>query len=429
VELERLGEQLRRIPALAVDAALTAAVAVANGFAIAAESEAGSKSPDALAYLLGVAIAAPLLVRRRWPLGMLLVSAVLLTAYHALDYPAIGLAVPLGVALFTAVLAGHLWEAATASLGLVLLGIGFRALEEGESLVSVVGSGTVDDVALLVATMALAEMVRTRRAWLAEVHERLRRTEADREREAQRRVEQERLRIAQELHDVLAHTIAVIGVQAGVATEALTDSPADAQASLLAIRERTREALSELRATVGVLRERREGAPRSPAPRLAQLEELVGMAADAGVQVDVSVTGSARSLPAIVELAAYRIIQESLTNVIRHAGARRATVSIGYEPDAVMVRVDDDGRGSANGAAAVAEGHGLVGMRERAGAIGGRFEAGPAPTRAEASASEPGFRPSRGRHDDPGAAGRRPDARALRLPRAARARGGDRGGG
>jgi signal transduction histidine kinase len=379
VELERLGEQLRRIPALAVDAALTAAVAVANGFAIAAESEAGSKSPDALAYLLGVAIAAPLLVRRRWPLGMLLVSAVLLTAYHALDYPAIGLAVPLGVALFTAVLAGHLWEAATASLGLVLLGIGFRALEEGESLVSVVGSGTVDDVALLVATMALAEMVRTRRAWLAEVQERLRRTEADREREAQRRVEQERLRIAQELHDVLAHTIAVIGVQAGVATEALTDSPADAQASLQAIRERTREALSELRATVGVLRERREGAPRSPAPRLAQLEELVGMAADAGVQVDVSVTGSARSLPAIVELAAYRIIQESLTNVIRHAGARRATVSIGYEPDAVMVRVDDDGRGSANGAAAVAEGHGLVGMRERAGAIGGRFEAGPAP--------------------------------------------------
>jgi signal transduction histidine kinase len=379
VQLTRFGEWLRRIPALAVDAALAAVVAVANGFAIAAEQEAGSKDPDALAYLLGIAIAAPLLVRRRWPLGVFLASAVLLTTYHSLDYPAIGLAVPLGVALFTAVAAGHLWKAAIASLGLVLLGIGFRALEEGESLVSVVGSGTVDDVALLVAVMALAEMVRTRRAWLAEVHERLRRTEADRERDAQRRVEQERLRIAHELHDVLAHTIAVIGVQAGVATEALTDSPADAQASLQAIRERTREALSELRATVGVLREPREGAPRSPAPRLSQLEELVGMAADAGVHVEVSVTGSARSFPAIVDLAAYRIIQESLTNVIRHAGASRATVSIGYEPDAIVVQVDDDGRGRSNDAATVAEGYGLVGMRERAGAVGGRFEAGPAP--------------------------------------------------
>jgi signal transduction histidine kinase len=379
VQLTRFGEWLRRIPALAVDATLAAVVAVANVFAIAAEQEAGSKDPDALAYLLGVAIAAPLLVRRRWPLGVLLASAVLLTTYHSLDYPAIGLAVPLGVALFTAVAAGHLWEAAIASLGLVLLGIGFRALEEGESLVAVVGSGTVDDVALLVAVMALAQMVRTRRAWLAEVQERRRRTEADREREAQRRVEQERLRIAHELHDVLAHTIAVIGVQAGVATEALTDSPADAHASLRAIRERTREALSELQTTVGVLREPREGAPRSPAPCLAQLEELVGMAADAGVHVEVSVTGSARSLPAIVDLAAYRIIQESLTNVIRHAEASRATVSIGYEPDAVVVQVDDDGRGRANGAATAAEGYGLVGMRERAGAIGGRFEAGRAP--------------------------------------------------
>lgn len=356
--------------------ALAAVVAAANGFAVAAEQEAGAKDPDALAYLLAVAIAVPLLVRRRWPLGVLLVSAVVLMAYHALDYPAIGLAVPLAVALFTAVAAGHLWAGAIVAFGLALAGIGFRALEEGESVVSVVGSGTVDDVALLAAVLLLAETLRTRRAWMAEVRERLRRTEAEREREAERRVEQERLRIAHELHDVLAHTLAVIGVQAGVATETLTDSPTDAQASLQAIRERTREALTELRATVGVLREFREVAPRSPAPRLSQLKELLSMAADAGVDVEASITGDARPLPAIVDLAAYRIIQESLTNVIRHAGATRARVAIAYEPDTVVVQVDDDGRGAGNGAATLAEGYGITGMRERAAAIGGRLEAG-----------------------------------------------------
>jgi len=374
-----VGERLSRIPALAVDAALAATVAVANGFAVAAEQEAGAKDPDALAYVLGVAIAAPLLVRRRWPLGVLLMSAVVLMTYHALDYPAIGLSVPLAVALFTAVAAGHLRAAAIVALGLALIGIGFRALEEDESVVSVVGSGTLGDVALLAAVLLLAETLRTRRAWMAEVQERLHRTEAEREREAERRVEQERLRIAHELHDVLAHTIAVIGVQAGVADEALTDSPSDAKASLRTIREKSREALAELRATVGVLREPRAGAPRSPAPSLSQLEELVGRAAGSDVHVEVTVSGSARPLPAIIELTAYRIVQESLTNVVRHAGARRANVAIRYEPDAVVVQVDDDGRGAADGASA-AEGYGITGMRERAAAIGGRLEAGPGPS-------------------------------------------------
>ena len=373
-----VGERLRRIPAFVVDVALATAVAVANGFAIAAEQEAGAKDPDALAYVLGVAIAAPLLVRRRWPLGVLLVSAVVLMSYHALDYPAIGLAVPLAVALFTAVAAGHVWEAAVVALGLVLLGIGFRALEEGESVVSVIGSGTVDDVALLAAVVLLAQMLRTRRAWLVEVGERLRRTELEREREAQRRVELERLRIAHELHDVLAHTIAVIGVHAGVAAEALTDSPSEAETSLRTIREKSREALAELRATVGVLREPREEVPRSPAPSLSRLEELVGMAAGSGVQVDVAVSGAARPLPAVVDLTAYRIVQESLTNVVRHAGANRATVAIRYEPDAVVVQIDDDGRGSANGVTSAGDGFGITGMSERAAAIGGRLEAGPA---------------------------------------------------
>jgi signal transduction histidine kinase len=213
---------------------------------------------------------------------------------------------------------------------------------------------------------------------MAEVAERLRRAEAEREREAERRLERERLRIARELHDVLAHTVAVIGVQAGVAAEALADAPGEARAALRTIREKSREATAEVRAALDVLREPEGDAPRAPAPGLAQLEELVHAAA-AELQVELSVTGAARPLPAAVDLTAYRIVQESLTNVIRHAEASEATVSIHYEPDAVVVEIDDDGRGSTNGAPTAADGHGLAGMRERAAALGGRLEAGPAP--------------------------------------------------
>jgi signal transduction histidine kinase len=356
---------------------LVTVVAVANGFAIAAEQESGAKDPDALAYAFGVAIAAPILLRRRWPLGVLLASAVLLMAYHALDYPAIGLAVPLAVAMFTAVAAGHLWATAVVALGLELAAIGFRALEEGESLVSVVGSGTLEDVALVAAVLLLAETLRTRRAWMAEVHERLRRTEAEREREAARRVEEERLRIAHELHDVLAHTVALIGIQADVATEALDDSREDVRASLGTIRTKSREALAELRATVGLLRGPREDAPRAPAPDLSRLEELADMAAGSNVRVEVSIAGTVRPLPTVVELTAYRIAQESLTNVLRHADASLATVSVRYEPDGLVIEIADDGRGPTNGVPS--EGYGLAGMQERAAAIGGRLEAGSAP--------------------------------------------------
>ena len=380
MRLESLGRWLQRIPPFAVDAFVATAVAVAILFAIGAEQEEGSKHPDALAYLLGVAIAAPLLVRRRWPLGVLLVSTGVAMIYHALDYPAIGLALPLAVALFTAASAGYLVPAAILMLALHLGAAWYRALEEKEPLVQVIGSGTIEDLVLVAAVVLLAETLRTRRAWMAEVEERLRRTAAERERETERRVERERLRIAHELHDVLAHTIAVIGVQAGVASEALADSPPEARTALGTIRAKTREALTELKATVGVLRAPRGEAPLAPAPGLAQLRELVEAAARAGVQVDVSVSGATRTLPAMVDLAAYRIIQESLTNVVRHADANRALVSIGYEAAAVVVRVEDDGRGNANGRAAVAEGYGLVGMRERAAAIGGQLEAGGTPT-------------------------------------------------
>ena len=367
------------MPAPFLDAAIAAAVAIAIWIAIAASQESSAKDPDAVAYLLGVAIAAPLLVRRRWPVAVLFVSVVLVMAYHVLEYPAIGLAVPLAVSLYTVAEAGRVWTAVIVIAGLELFAVVWRAVGEDESLVSAIGTQTLFEASLAAAVLLLAEALRSRRAWMAEVEGRLRRAEADREWEAERRVEQERRRIAREMHDVLAHTVAVIGVQAGVAAEALGDSPEEARAALRTIREKSREAMAEIRATVGMLREPREDAPTSPAPGLAQLEELVGVAAGSDVQVEVSVSGAARPLPAVVDLTAYRIVQEALTNVLRHAGATLAQVGIRYERDALVVEVDDDGVGMRNGVRGAQHGLGLTGMRERATAIGGRLEAGPAP--------------------------------------------------
>ncbi|HEV2058083.1 MAG TPA: sensor histidine kinase [Solirubrobacteraceae bacterium] len=219
--------------------------------------------------------------------------------------------------------------------------------------------------------------MRNRRAWADEVRRRQQRAEQDREREAERRVQQERLRIAREMHDVLAHTIAAINVQAGVGADVLDAAPARALASLRTIRQQSRDAMTELKATVGVLREGAPEAPRAPAPGLAQLDGLLDMAADAGVHVKLSIAGVTRPLPGAVGLTAYRIVQESLTNVVRHAHASTATVRIHYRPDTVLLEVRDNGSGDTNGAPEH-DGHGLIGMRERAAALGGTLEAGAA---------------------------------------------------
>jgi signal transduction histidine kinase len=375
----RIRERWARVPPPLRDAGLAAAVAIAVSIAIAAGQEIDAKDPGALAYLLGVAIAAPLLVRRRFPLAVLLASAGLVIAYHVLEYPAIGLAVPLAASLYAAAEAGYVRAAVIIIAALELFAVVWRVFGEDESLVSAVGTQTLFEASLAAAVLLLAETVRSRRAWMTEVQARLERAEVEREREAGRRVQQERIRIAREMHDVLAHTIAVIGVQAGVAAEALADSPEAASAALRTIREKSREAMAEIRGSVGVLREAREDAPTSPAPGLSQLDELVDVAADAEVQVEVSVSGAKRPLPPVVDLTAYRIVQEALTNVLRHAGATLAQVGIRYEPDALVVEVEDDGAKTLNGAHAAEDGYGLTGMRERAAAIGGRLEAGVAP--------------------------------------------------
>jgi signal transduction histidine kinase len=225
-------------------------------------------------------------------------------------------------------------------------------------------------------------MVVTSRIWqlhLREVEQRAEEAERTKDEAARRRAMEERLRIARELHDSLTHSISVIQVQAGVAVHLARKRGEDVPPALLAIQEAGADAGRELRETLGVLRSEEDG----DGSGLSQLDSLVARARAAGLPVTMTVTGAQRPLPAEADQAAYRIVQEALTNVSRHAGAASASVHLHYTPDTLSIRVDDDGKGqvtstgTGNGTRASGPGLGLVGMRERVSALGGQLQAGP----------------------------------------------------
>jgi len=212
---------------------------------------------------------------------------------------------------------------------------------------------------------------------LREVEQRAEEAERTRDEAAARRAMEERLRIARELHDSLTHSISVIQVQAGVAVHLARKRGEDVSPALLAIQEAGADAVRELRSTLGVLRSEEDG----DGSGLGQLEGLVARARAAGLPVTVTVTGAQRPLPADVDQAAYRIVQEALTNVSRHADHARTTVHLHYTPEALSIQVDDEGNGSKpatrDGNRPSGPGLGLIGMRERVSALGGRLAAGP----------------------------------------------------
>ena len=234
------------------------------------------------------------------------------------------------------------------------------------------------------------DAVRSRRAVVQAIRERAERAERTREEEARRRVAEERLRIARDLHDVVAHHIALVNVQAGVAAHVMDKRPDQAKEALAHVREASRSALNELRATVGLLRQSGDPeAPTEPAPGLSLLEELADTFRSAGLPVEVARTDQDTHLPAAVDLAAYRIVQEALTNVRKHAGAgARAEVSVVPVGRNIEITVVDDGSGETGALGTHPEGapdsapekgggHGLLGMRERVGALNGTLTAGP----------------------------------------------------
>lgn len=359
-----------------VDVALAV---VASGSALAAmlaRLEPEAREPDALAYALIVALGAPMLVRRQRPGLALAVTVGVLVVYYALGYSAVGFAVPLAPALFSVAEAGRWRSGALTGLFVLTVATWWRLYDENEDRV-IVGYDLATTLAVMAAVIAWGDAVRSRRAWQRELARRMAAAEVEREREAERRVADERLRIARDVHDVVGHTVAVISIHADVAREALDDDLATARGAIDTIRRTSRHALSDLRDVMGLLRgdPGEPGTPEpdatGPTPGLAQLARLVAAARTEQLRADLRVEGEPFLLPSPVDTTAHRVVQEALTNVIRHADASVVEVVVRYLDRSVEIEITDDGRG----APLTTDGFGLHGMQQRVHLLGGELTA------------------------------------------------------
>ncbi|MGV9454106.1 sensor histidine kinase [Streptomyces sp. NPDC003635] len=346
---------------------VTAFVLAGSNFA--AEEQTGERADlDLFARALLLVAGLLLLWRHRYPVVVAFGTAAAAMGYLGAGYPYGPVFLTVAISCFSAIVAGHR-RAAWAALGTLWVGHVLVAHwlyqwlpPSGDSPAPWGQEGVV--AAWVLAIVAFSELVRTRREQWA-------RERAERARAAERRADEERLRIARELHDVLAHSISVINVQAGVGLALLDSDPEQARTALTTIKAQSKEALGEVRQVLDTLRTPGD-APRTPAPGLDRLPELVDQAAAAGLTVHVH--GTPPTLPPGTDLAAFRVVQEALTNVVRHSGSRHARVHLQHDGGTLRIRVDDDG--PATGADAGGGGNGLAGMRERAAALGGTIEAG-----------------------------------------------------
>ncbi|MGW0732547.1 sensor histidine kinase [Streptomyces sp. NPDC002851] len=363
---------------LAVTLAVTVAVLAGTVWGMRGTSETLGQSAVGWA-LVGLACAA-VYFRRRFPVTVTVVTLLACAVYYPISAYDGPLTLTFVIALYSAAAAGRFTAAVALGIVAVLLVVYGEVLQEP-------GRRKVDDMSImmlagwLLSLLVLARAQRTRAAYLEEVRQRALAAEREQEARAQQSATEERLRIAREVHDVLGHSLSLINVQSSAALHRLgkkrsPDSPAaglaTAEEALKAVKSTSKDALGELRATLGVLRRADESAPTAPAGGLARLPELVERARSAGLDVRTRTTGTPRPLPPPVDLAAYRIVQESLTNVARHAHAYGAVVTVDYTDDDVRVRIEDDGRGSPD---AGAHGSGIRGMTERACALGGELTA------------------------------------------------------
>ncbi|RMI40076.1 sensor histidine kinase [Actinomadura harenae] len=359
-------------------------------------------SLDALAFALVAGGPAVLLLRRRRPVVTLAATGLITGFYFLRGYPYGPVPFAAFVAILAALYAGHrriAWAGTLGGLGLyfgVAQLVGIDPDQRGTSANTFPvprpeAAGMLFALAWVLVVLVTGELMRMRAQRSAAAE----RSRAEREK---RQASEERLRMARELHDVLAHNVSMINVRAGVALHLLDDDPEEARAALTAIKEASKEVLTEMRSVIGALRAQDESAPRSPTAGLARLDELASRARAAGLRVEAGTSGDVRPLPAACDLAAYRIVQESLTNAARHGGPGTVTVTvhIDYGEHRLTVRVEDDGRGAPAGGAEhngrndgrddgeddgerPGGGAGLRGMRERAAALGGSFRAGPRP--------------------------------------------------
>jgi signal transduction histidine kinase len=391
--LRSIGQRLRHPGPWAIDgfiALVLLAVMVAQ-LTLQEKLLPGQQAATPVAYLLVVLIAAPLVTHRKWPLPSLAVCLAALLLYAPGRYTAYP-----GIVLFAMVygitLHGTRRQALVALISCaaaMALAVSFQP--------GVVGSYVtwVESELGIAVAWIVAESLRNRRARWAELNARAELLEREQEERSRRAVAEERLRIARDLHDVVAHSMSVIAVQSAVGGHVMDSQPEEARHALAAIEATSRSALTEMRRLLGILRQ--DGEPTgslAPAPGLADLTPLVAQVGEAGLQVWVQVDGERGPVPPGVDLSAYRIIQEALTNVIKHAAAATACVKVSYEKNSVALEITDDGPGTkdvgrragvdrADGSRAGAvtspfsTGHGIIGMRERVAVFGGEFAAGP----------------------------------------------------
>lgn len=372
-----------RVPRDVVVAVVVGALQI-GGTIAASHNQSGRedvRAMDVWAYLL-ISLGPLLLpVRRKFPVAVLLGALAPTVAYTFRDYPPGPIFLALIVALFTAMTAGH----RAVSYG--VLAVGYATMGwlgpwlRDDALPNGAWAGGV--AAWLLVLAAVSEVVRVRRAYVAAERRRVAEERAAREEAERARAGEERLRIARELHDVLAHHISLMNVQASVGLELMDGNPEQARTALTAVKQASREALGELRGVLAILKGEGEAAPRTPTAGLADLDELVARASTAHLAVRLERDDEVGAMPGPVGLAAYRIVQEAVTNAVRHSAASLVTVRLelarmpDHDGDALRVTVEDDGRGAAAGGRSAGGGHGLRNMRERATALGGTLTSGP----------------------------------------------------
>jgi signal transduction histidine kinase len=372
--MDQVARRIRELSPTTLDALLAVGLAIITvSLTPAIAVHRGYRHSDPVALLLAALASLVLLFRRRRPVGTLAASLAAMLVFVGRGYEG-------GPALLAPLVA--LYTVATLQSRPRSLAFGVVV---GASLSAVrliftsepPGTAATDAIGFIGAALFLGWAVANRRAFVAEIQDRADQAERTREQEARRRVDAERLRIARELHDAVAHSIQTINVQAGVAAHVIEQRPEQAAESLAVIRDMSKQALRELREILGLLRAADDEAPRTPATGLDQLEPLLEAARSAGVRLELTIDGEQCRLPVRVDLAAYRIVQESLTNVMRHAGPAHVRVNLEYGDTELCLTVNDDGAGRPPIERFIGgSGLGILGMRERAEALGGTLAAG-----------------------------------------------------
>jgi signal transduction histidine kinase len=335
----------------------------------------GAGVPVWLPYLVAAGVFLPLIIRREIPWLSLVLSGGF-ALFYALSPmpPAFTMLGPM-IAMYSVTAYAkrrHSGLAALLIVGLLVAAVVFAFSSGFRGAIEIVSA-----FVLLAAAAFLGDTARSRREYIAEVEQRALAAEQAREEETLRRIDEERIGIAREVHDIVAHSLSIVAVQAGAAETLIDDDPERARESIVNIRTTSKEALGELRSMLDVLRTGSGDAPTSPSADLTQLGQLIEPVRESGLAVDLDVQGDVSLVPAYASVSAYRIVQESLTNAVRHAHAQNVTVAVQASAAQLAIEITDDGRGVDSSSADDDSGHGVRGMGERIEALGGTFEAGP----------------------------------------------------